>query len=228
MNHGIAIVDDHHGAREGLAALVRMSPGLHLVAVCKNGHGALQELPLALPAVVLVDTDLRDLPGAECIRRLRSLVPQVEIIVLTSRIDVPRICEAIAAGANGYLLKDVAPARILEAITEVLTGGSPMAPGVARRLVERVRDEPAKPAEPAGLSRREEQVLREHALGFRAKEVATNLSISTFTVQTHVRKIYFKLGVNSIAQAVVRYYGVDLRPVTISHQPAPAAVSGAR
>lgn len=205
MHLNIAIVDDNGGAREGLAALVRMTPGHHLVSVCKSGRSALTELPNTRPAVVLIEMNLRDIPGADCIRRLCSLLPGVEIIVLTASLELPRILAAMAAGAHGYLLKDSPPGRVLEAIHEVATGGAPLAPAIARCLVQRLYDERPGKAETARLSQREEQVLWRLADGLRTKEVATVLNISTYTVQTHVRNIYSKLGVRSAAEAVACY-----------------------
>lgn len=212
MQINIAIVDDNCGAREGLAALVRMTPGHHLVSVCKSGRCALAELPRTRPSVVLLEINLRDLPGAECIRRLRALVPGVEIIVLATRIELPRILAAMAAGAHGYLLKDSTPQRVLEAIQEVAAGGAPLAPAIARCLVERLFSEQPGLAEITRLSQREEQVLWRLADGLRTKEVASVLNISTYTVQTHVRNIYTKLGVRSAAEAVANYLRSARRP----------------
>lgn len=212
MHINIAIVDDNGGAREGLAALVRMTPGHHLVSVCKSGRCALLELPRTRPSVILIEMDLRDLPGADCIRRLCGLLPEVEIIVLASRLEVPRILAAMAAGAHGYLLRDSSPQRVLEAIQEVANGGAPLAPAIARCLVERLHKDHPGLIESARLSRREEQVLWRLADGLRTKEVATVLNISTYTVQTHVRNIYAKLGVRSAAEAVACYLRSERRP----------------
>lgn len=211
MNLNIAIIDDSGGARDGLAALVRMTPGHHLVSVCSTGRGALAELPQTRPKVVLIEMNLRDIPGPDCIRRLRSLIPGVEIIAITTRPELPHILAAMAAGAHGYLLKDSPPQRVLEAIQEVATGGAPLAPAIARCLIEQLYQDRPGPAEAIRLSRREEQVLWRLADGLRTKEVATVLNISTYTVQTHVRNIYSKLGVKSVAEAVACYLRRDLR-----------------
>ena len=143
MNINVAIVDDNGGAREGLAALVRMTPGHTLVSICKTGRSALVELPRTKPSVVLIEMNLRDLPGPDCIRRLRTLIPGVEIIAFTAQPELPRILAAMAAGAHGYLLKDSPPQRVLDAIREVAAGGAPMAPSIARYLVERLYQEHA-------------------------------------------------------------------------------------
>lgn len=209
MNINIAIVDDNGGAREGLAALVRMTPGHTLVSVCKTGRSALVELPRTKPSVVLIEMNLRDLPGADCIRKLRTLIPGVEIIAFTAQPELPRILAAMAAGAHGYLLKDSPPQRVLDAIREVAAGGAPMAPSIARYLVERLYQEHAGAVAIARLSRREEQVLWRLSDGLRTKEVATVLNISTYTVQTHVRNIYGKLGVRSAAEAVAFFFKRD-------------------
>lgn len=211
-NHlNIAIVDDNGAACDGMASLVRMSPGHHLVSVCKSGRMALAELPRTRPAVILLEMNLRDLPGAECIRRLRQLLPGVEIIAITDRPELPHILAAMAAGAHGYLLRDSSPQRVLEAIREVASGGAPLAPAIARCLVEQLYQDKPGPAESVRLSRREEQVLWRLADGLRTKEVGTVLNVSTYTVQTHVRNIYAKLGVRSAAEAVACYYRRERR-----------------
>ena len=212
MSLNIAIIDDNGDAREGLAALVRLGPGNNLVSVCRSGRSALVELPLTRPAVVLIEMDLRDLPGPDCIRRLRRLIPGVEIIVFAARLELPRIVAAMAAGAHGYLLRDSSPQRVLEAIQEVAAGGAPLAPAIARCLVEHLYTEQPGVAERARLSQREQQVLWRLSDGLRNKEVATVLNISTYTVQTHVRNIYAKMGVRSIAQAVARFFRSEGHP----------------
>jgi len=210
-NLNVAIVNDNGTACEGMAALVRMTPGHHLVSVCKSGRIALTELPRTRPAVVLIEMSLRDLPGAECIRRLRQLLPEVEIIAITDRPELPHILAAMAAGAHGYLLHDSPPQRVLDAIREVASGGAPLAPSIARCLVEQLYQDKPGPAESVRLSRREEQVLWRLADGLRTKEVGTVLNLSTYTVQTHVRNIYAKLGVRSAAEAVACYYRRERR-----------------
>lgn len=212
MTLNIAIVDDNCGAREDLAALVRMSPGHHLVSVCKTGRSALIELPRTRPAVILIEMELRDLPGPDCIRRLRKLLPEAEFIVFAARLELPRIVAAMAAGAHGYLLRDSTPQRVLEAIREIAAGGAPLAPAVARCLVEQLHTDHPGASETARLSQREQQVLWRLSDGLRIKEVAAVLNISTYTVQTHVRNIYQKMGVSTVAQAVARCFRSERRP----------------
>lgn len=212
MNIKIAIVEDNASVREGLAGYISLSSGFQLVANCRNATIALKELPAAAPDVTLMDINLPDLSGIECIRKLKPVMPRAQFLMLTIEENSRRVFEALEAGAHGYLIKNLQPDRILEAVKEVYGGGSPISPQIARMLVQRFQ-QPAKvktAAPPSGekhnLSEREEQILQLVAQGNRAKDIADMLSISIHTVQTHVRNIYDKLHVRSSAEAVARYF----------------------
>ena len=204
-NIKVAIVEDNASVREGLATILDASPGFKCVCACGSTEEALRQLSAAPPDVVLMDINLPRRSGIDCVRQLRIQSPQVQIIMLTIEEDSDRVFESLAAGATGYLVKNVPPASILDAIQEVHRGGSPMSSQIARMLVQSFhKTRSAVPAREA-LTDREEEILGLIARGYRSKEVAGELGISVQTVETHLRNIYDKLHVRSRAGAVARF-----------------------
>jgi DNA-binding NarL/FixJ family response regulator len=208
MNIRIAIVEDHAQMREGLSAIIRMTPGFLLVANCANGKAALEDLPNARPDVTIMDINMPQLNGIECVRELRQKKCSGQFLMLTIEENTDRVFAALEAGAHGYLIKNMPADRIIEAIRELHSGGSPISPQIARKLVHTFH----KPGAAAAvvdspehhLTEREQQVLTRFSQGDRAKDVADQLGISVYTVQTHVRNIYDKLHVRSLAEAVAK------------------------
>jgi DNA-binding NarL/FixJ family response regulator len=176
------------------------------VAAYGNAEDALRGLPSLPVEVALVDINLPGKSGVALVRELQRLVPKVQIVMLTVETDHQRVFECLKAGASGYLVKNVRPERILEAIRDVSTGGSPMSSQVARMVVSAFREsEPGSgQAVESQLSPRELEILRLLACGDRSKEIADKLGISVATVNTHVRHIYERLHVRSRAEAVAR------------------------
>jgi DNA-binding NarL/FixJ family response regulator len=204
-NIKVAIVEDNASVREGLATLLNASPGFKCVCACGSAEEASRQLPAALADVVLMDINLPRRSGIDCVRQLRNQLPQVQIIMLTIEEDSDRVFESLAAGATGYLVKNVSPTTILDSIQEVHRGGSPMSSQIARMLVQSFhKTRSAVPARET-LTDREEEILRLIARGYRSKEVAEDLGISVQTVETHLRNIYDKLHVRSRAGAVARF-----------------------
>lgn len=206
MNISIAIVSADPGTLEGLSALIRSTPGLRLAAVCATGKAALAQLPEVVPQVIVIEPNLSDLPTYWSVLRLRALLPGVVIIILARELTPQTVQLAVAAGTLGLVPVNASPAQLREAIFQVASGGAWMDPRALRMLVERLHLDPGAMAAVMDLSRREEEVLDGYARGYRAKEVAALLEISTFTVQTHVRNIYSKLGARSTAHAVARFH----------------------
>lgn len=208
MNIRIAIVEDHAQMREGLSAIIRMTAGFQLVANCGNGREAVEELPSARPDVTIMDINMPHLNGIECVRELRRRKCTGQFLMLTIEENTDRVFAALEAGAHGYLVKNMPADRIIEAVRELHSGGSPISPQIARKLVHTFqRPVSATPAAEVGshhLTEREQQVLTRFAQGDRAKDVADQLGISVYTVQTHVRNIYDKLHVRSLAEAVAK------------------------
>ena len=142
--------------------------------------------------------------GLDCLREIKRRSPKTLVIILTIDGNPDCIIAAIQAGASGYLTKSTPPEQILNAIREVRSGGAPMSSFIARALVERVRlNGRAQPVrlDDKSLTPRENEVIQSASEGYRAKEIAERLHISTFTVQAHIRNIYEKLGVRSLSQA---------------------------
>ena len=217
----VACIEDDGRYRSSLEALLRLSPGMEpgasYAAPAEAIAGIEQGRAGADWDVVLMDLDLPGMSGIEATRRIKRMLPDTPVVVLTVFEDPPTILEAICAGADGYLTKDTPPDELLDQIRAVVNGGSPLTSGVAstvldllRRLSPASAPAPAGPAEPDDapegftLTDREQEVLRCLVAGMGYKRVATHLGISIHTVRTHVRHIYRKLQVHSIAQAITR------------------------
>lgn len=203
----VAIVEDNAGVRRSLELLLDESPGFRCVCSCSTGEEALRDIPRQAPDVVLMDVHLPNISGIECTARLKQLLPQTPVVMLTVYTDTEKIFKALRAGASGYLLKRSSPDKILEAITEVKAGGAPMTRDIARRVVEAFKEPVDVPAGEVELSRREEEVLALLAQGAANKEIAVTLSISLDTVRYHLKHIYEKLHVRSRTEAVAKYVG---------------------
>ena len=201
----VSIVDDEADLRENIAGFVDASPGFHALGVHASAEEALIRLPREKPDVVLMDINLGGgMSGIECVRQLKPLLPETQIVMLTVFEDTDKIFSALAAGASGYLLKRLAPAKLLEAIREVHEGGSPMSAPIARKVVQSLRAAPPAPGE-AALSAREREVLDRLAEGLAYKQIAERLSLSIHTVRNYIRRIYEKLHVQSRTEAVAKY-----------------------
>lgn len=207
----VTIADDDAAFAESLAVLVNGTPGLECVGRYRDGNSTIPGILDAKPNVALVDIQMPGRTGIECIRALKPKLPNTQFVVLTSYSDDVQVFDSLKAGATGYLLKRSAPIEILQAITDVYAGGSPMSGYIARRVVASF--DPATQlkanAEAKGtkLSPREESVVLLLSRGFLYKEIADELNIGVETVRTHLRRIYEKLQVRSRTEAVVKFLG---------------------
>ena len=202
----VAIVEDVRDIREGLTMLIDASPAFccsHAFATAEEAIGA---LPSVQPDVVLMDIQLPGLNGIEAVQKLKPLCPDTQFIMSTVYEDDEKIFQSLAAGANGYLLKKTPPEKILEAITEVYNGGSPMNGQIARRVISFFQQTHSI-ADNGLLTEREKEILQELAKGYRYKEIAHLFKISIETVRSHARKIYEKLQVRSRTEALNKIYG---------------------
>lgn len=200
----VFIIEDQRDIREGLGILIGGTPGYRVVGSFGSMEEALPNIGRADPDVTLVDIGLPGLSGIEGIRRLRERNPKLLVLVLTVYGDDERIFEAICAGACGYLLKKTPPARLLESIREVVEGGSPMSPEVARRVVQLFQKFHPPESADYRLSPTEIRLLRLLAEGHHYKTAAAEMQISINTVSYHMRSIYQKLQVHSKSEAVAR------------------------
>jgi len=208
-NIRVAVVEDNTAVREGLAAILNGSSGFKCTIACGSAEEAVRLIPADPPHVVLMDINLPRRSGIECVRELRTRLPGLQVIMLTIEEDSQRVFKSLEAGATGYLLKNVTPAQILEAVAEVHRGGSPMSSQIARMLVQSFHRRRRQGASEEELTAREEEILQLIAKGYRSKEVAEALRISVQTVETHLRNIYDKLHVRSRAGAVARFLQRD-------------------
>lgn len=205
MNMTVGIVEDDGVLRRSLARLIADTRGMQCLATCATGEEALQKLPPIKPQVVLMDLNLPLMPGTECIRRLKELLPSTQVIVLTVYEDSEHIFQALKAGASGYLLKRSEPEEVLEAIRNARDGGAPMSSQVAYRVVRSFHEPAPKGLDTTVLTDREKEILTLLSQGFANKELADKLQISVPTVRTHLRHIYEKLHVRSRSEAIVKY-----------------------
>lgn len=199
----IAVVEDREADRQRLSRLLKQAQGLAEVAVCGTAEEALQLLPGLVPSpdVILMDIGLPGLSGIECVRRLKAMIPQAQLMMLTVVEDHERIFQSLAAGATGYLLKKATDTQVSDAIRELHSGGAPMSGQIARQVVAAFQaPKPSPPTEQ--LTRVEQEVLRSLAQGLLYKEVAEVLGMAPGTVRTHVWHIYRKLHVRNRTEAV--------------------------
>jgi DNA-binding NarL/FixJ family response regulator len=200
----VAIVEDDPRWRANIESLLRETEGLECVGSYRSGEEAFENLPRRNPQVILMDINLPGISGVECIRRLRPILPAVQIVMLTVYDDSDRIFQALQMGANGYLLKRATADEIVQAIRDVHTGGAPMSAYIARKVVQSFQKQSptAKPDEI--LSKRESEVLSYVARGYSDKEVAEALGLTSATVRSYLKTIYSKLHVHSRTQAIIK------------------------
>ena len=201
----VAIIEDDEWIRENLAAQLRETDGFELAGSYATGEQAIAAIPENVPDVALMDINLPKMNGIECVRQLKTLVPSTQILMLTVYEDSDRIFNSLLAGASGYLLKRTPRAEILEAITDVHRGSSPMTGHIARKVVQYFNQRGYDDSEIEKLSKREREVLDHLAQGVPYKEIADLLSLSIDTVRIHIKGIYSKLHVHSRGEAVAKY-----------------------
>src|SRR5579872_4844362 len=176
MSAKIAIVEDNTGIRESLAVLIDGTPGFRCIGTYANAEAALEKLPQNWPDIILMDINLPQMSGIECVAKLKALHPSVHIIMLTVHVDSEQIFKSLKAGAGGYLIKQTSPAEILDALADVLRGGAPMTNTIARKVVLFFQQK-TSPDETGSLTRRELEILTHLAKGYQYKEIAELLSI---------------------------------------------------
>jgi DNA-binding NarL/FixJ family response regulator len=201
----VSIVEDNEQLRGTLVRVIGRAEGFKCLSQYGDAESALESLPKERPEVVLMDINLPGMNGVECVRKLKPLAPQTQIVMLTVYEDTDNIFNALAAGAAGYLLKRTKSAELLEAIREVHRGGSPMTTHIARKVTQSFQR--AGPSQQAteNLSEREQEVLDCLSQGLIYKEIADKLGISYETVHTYIRRIYEKLQVRTRTEAVAKF-----------------------
>jgi NarL family two-component system response regulator LiaR len=191
----VLIADDHAVVRQGLRTFLDLQDDIEVVGEAADGEEALAAAERLAPDVVLVDLVMPKVDGIDVIRRLGDHAPGARAVVLTSFIDDDRLFPVLRAGAAGYLLKDVQPQELVEAIRTVHGGGALLHPKVAARLLSELATDPLTP--------REREVLVLIGRGMANKVIARELSLSEKTVKAHVSSILAKLGVHDRTQAAL-------------------------
>lgn len=201
----VGIIEDEQKIREGLKALIDG----HEIFVCVHAYStaeaAIEEIPMLELDVVLVDIHLPGKNGIDCVKVLKPRCLNTQFIMITSFEDSESVFKSLQAGATGYLTKNSSTEKILDSILEVHQGGSPMSSHIARKIVGSFYAFEVN-AELEKLSAREKEILELLSEGFRYKEIAAKLFVSTETVRTHIRNIYIKLQVNSRTEALNKVY----------------------
>ncbi|MBW8863783.1 MAG: response regulator transcription factor [Verrucomicrobia bacterium] len=201
----VALVEDQPKVRDSWIKLINSFPDFDCVCACSTGEEALRTIPPFAPEVVLMDIFLPRMSGIECTVRLKAMLPQTQIIILTAMDDQELVFLALEAGADGYLLKRTKPGDLRTALLDVLGGGAPTTSQIARRVIESFRQKAKVRDEATRLSMREEQILMLLSQGYPNKIIADKLMLSIDTVCSHLKHVFTKLHVSSRTEAVVRY-----------------------
>ena len=195
----VMLVDDHTMVRRGLATFLRAFDDLELAGEAESGEAAIQLCAAVLPDVILMDMVMPDMDGAAATRAIRQQFPQVQVIALTSFKEGELVKNALAAGAIGYLLKDVSADDLVRAIRAAHAGRATLSPEAAQALVE-TANQPLAPG--LDLTERELEVLTLMVEGLNNTQIAGRLTVSSSTIKSHVSSILSKLGVASRTEAV--------------------------
>jgi DNA-binding NarL/FixJ family response regulator len=199
----IIIVEDNKTIREGLTVLINSTEGLKCVASYKSCEDMLENLKEDNPDLILMDIGLPGMSGIDGIKKVKEIMPEMLVLVLTVYEDDDNIFNALCTGACGYLVKKTPPARLIEAIEEAYKGGSPMSAHIARKVVSYFQSNVKKSDNSEiNLSDREKSVLTSLSKGNSYKMIADSECISLDTVRYHIRNIYKKMHVHSQSEAV--------------------------
>jgi two-component system, NarL family, response regulator LiaR len=198
----VLIVDDHAVLRQGLRSLLALQEDIEVVGEAPNGLEAVEQTSHLLPDVVLMDLIMPQVDGIEATRRIRTLSPSTQIIVLTSFGEDDKVFAAIKAGALSYLLKNVSPTDLVKAVQAAYRGETQLHPEIAKKLMDELSLGPRRQT-PEELTEREVEVLRLIARGQSNREIAAELIISEKTVKTHVSNILSKLHLADRTQAAI-------------------------
>src|SRR6266481_2730677 len=209
----VALVEDQPKVRESWTRLINSFPDFSCVCACISGEEAIRVIPPQQPDVILMDIFLPRMSGIECTVRLKALLPEVQVVILTAMDDQELVFLALEAGADGYLLKRTKPSDLRIALLDVLGGGAPMTSQIARRVIESFRRKAKAREESVRLSMREEQILLLLSQGYPNKLIADQLKLSIDTVCSHLKHVFEKLHVNSRTEAVVRYMASKRPPL---------------
>lgn len=198
----VAIFDDNSAFASSLELLLKDSDDYLFVGAYQNALNTLPKVAKSKPDVIIMDIKMPEVSGIEAVKIIKKEHPNIQIMMQTVFEDDDKVFAAICAGASGYILKGTSPDKILEAIADVYTGGSPMSPSIARKVLSFFQSQQTAQPEFYDLSKREKEILKYLVEGHSYKMIAEACFISFNTVNAHLRKIYDKLHVNSSQEAI--------------------------
>jgi len=202
MSIKIIVFDDNKHIRESLSLLLVTDPRFNLAGAYNDAEDAERLISAISPDVVLMDIDMPGKNGIDAVGDIHKVFPSLPIIMLTVFEDEDRVFRSLRNGALGYILKSTAPERLLDAITEVMQGGAPMSPSIARKVMSHLQAEASPQKIDYSLTQREKDVLALLVEGNSYKMIADKLEIGFETVRSHIKKIYDKLHVQTMTEAV--------------------------
>ncbi|MES2479699.1 MAG: response regulator transcription factor [Bacteroidota bacterium] len=193
----VSLIEDDKTIRESYVFLLENSLGIHVVSSYANVEDALKKIATDQPDVILLDIELPGMSGLDALPKLKKVLPDTYILMLTVYENAHHIFRALGTGASGYLTKNSSPDKIVAAIHEVMEGGGPMSANIARLVISSFQRSDASP-----LTRRETEILEHIAVGKSRKKIAEELFIDLETVKSHIKNIYQKLDVHSKEDAL--------------------------
>lgn len=208
MNLRIAIFDDNRNIRESISMLLNTENGFEVVGSFSHVLDCVEDTRSCNPDIVLMDIEMPGMNGIEAVKELKRNFPHVQILMQTVFEDDERVFDSICSGASGYILKNHLNSRLIESIKELDSGGSPMSPSIARKVMNKLQQIPQhiipEKAPDYHLTPREKEVLTCLVNGLSYKMIAADLKISYETVRSHVKNIYEKLHVASLTEVVAK------------------------
>lgn len=208
MGLRIAIFDDNRNIRESISLLLLTVPSFEVVGTFSHVLDCVEDVRVCKPDIVLMDIEMPGMTGIEAVAAIRKELPHIQVLMQTVFEDDDRVFDSICAGASGYILKNHLNTKLVESIMELQYGGSPMSPSIARKVLGKLQQIPqhVKPEQAPDyrLTLREKEVLACIVEGLSYKMIADRLTISYETVRSHVKKIYEKLHVASLTEAVAK------------------------
>jgi DNA-binding NarL/FixJ family response regulator len=198
----VFVYDDNKDRRDSLRALINLHEGLRFAGDAPDCSNAIQDMETTAPDVVLMDINMPNVNGLEGLKQIKIKYPEIKVLMQTAYDDSEKVFTSIRNGASGYILKNDTPNLILQAIEQVYAGGAVMNPGIAQKVLDYFA--PAEKKSP--LTPKEKEVLALLADGLSYKMVADKLDIGYTTVNTYARRIYDKLHISSLGEAIAWYY----------------------
>ena len=208
----VIIFDDNDSLRDSVSMLLQDNADFTLAGSYSHCLEVIENITTTKPDVVIMDIDMPGMNGIEGVKLIRKNFPALQILMLTVFDDDEKVFAAIKASANGYILKNIEPQRLLHAISEVYNGGAPMTPGIAKKILQQFQTILPEEEKDYHLSTREKEVLSLLVDGLSYKMIAAKLSITYDTVRAHMKKIYEKLHVASMTEAVAKAINQKLFP----------------